>query len=171
MSDNRTPIIVAIIGLIGTLSAAVIANLDKLLSVSQTPHKPEPTPSFTTPVAKQPVNPSPEVTRPDPTIAVRDHYEGIRGGSYYAAWERLPQKIRNNSKIHPNGYSSFEDWFARINPIKVTDLQITNWQDNDNVPVKVTYFSQSKSITSSLLYQLKWNSQRNYWEFVDMTPI
>ncbi len=145
MSDNKTVIAAAIIGLIGTLGAAIIAK------------------------DQSPV-PTPESTRPDPTIAVRDHYEGIRGGSYHAAWERLLQKIKNNSRMHSNGYSSFRDWFASINPIQVIALQVTDQYDDD-ATVKVTYFSDSKSQSFYVLYKLKWNSQRDYWEFVDIIAI
>ncbi len=147
MSDNKTVIAAAIIGLIGTLGAAIIAKDQVIVKTT-----------------------SPVSTRPDPTIAVRDHYEGIRGGSYHAAWERLPQKIKNNSRMHPNGYSSFRDWFASINPIQVIALQVTDQYD-DNATVKVTYFSDSKSQSFYILYKFKWNSQRDYWEFVDIIPI
>ena len=109
--------------------------------------------------------------RPDPTVVVRDHYEGIRGRAYYAAWNRLPQKVQNDPKIHPNGYPSFESWFESINPIRVKDLQIINCQDDNNVRLKVTYYSESTSQTFSLVYQLKWNDQKSYWEFVGITPI
>jgi hypothetical protein len=111
------------------------------------------------------------IHRPDPTIAVRDHYEGIRGGGYYKAWERLPQQIKNDPKIHPDGYESFKSWFVSTNPIKVTNLVITGCQDYSRATVKVTYFSESKSKQWSLIYELQWNSQKNYWEFVNITPI
>lgn len=110
----------------------------------------------------------------DPELFVADHYESIRSKAYYAAWKRLPKKLRDNSEIHPNGYISFRDWFEKINPIKITDTRITGCSGFDNVTVKVTYISESdnfKSLKISVLCQLRWNVQKNYWEFVEIKPI
>ncbi len=110
----------------------------------------------------------------DPKIFVRDHYEGIRSKAYHSAWKRLPKKIRDNKKVHPNGYSSFRDWFEKINPIRVTDTRITGCSGLDNVTVKATYTSETdnfKSLKISVLCQLRWNAQKNYWEFVEIKAI
>ena len=110
----------------------------------------------------------------DPEVFVRDHYESIRSKAYHAAWKRLPGELRDNLKVHPDGYQSFRDWFEKINPIMITDTRITSCSELNNVAVKVTYTSEAdefKSLKISVLCQLRWNAQKNYWEFIAIKPI
>lgn len=104
---------------------------------------------------------------PSPSTEVVNYYNDINGGRYQSAWEKLPPALQSSTRVHPNGYASFEDWWEKVQSIEVQQVDvIENNPNNAVVNARVVYNMKAGNAKAvSLRYILTWDSQAQRWRF------
>jgi hypothetical protein len=99
-----------------------------------------------------------------PDSLVQNYFMSIKNGQYQKAWDMLPSDMQRNKFIHPNGYSSFTDWWKKTS-IDVDAVKIVSQSDREAiVNADVRYKAQKGSPHPlHLKYFLKRNSSTDNW--------
>ncbi|MBE9084551.1 hypothetical protein IQ278_20825 [Tolypothrix sp. LEGE 11397] len=153
-----------------------------------TPTTPTVTPtSSTTPLATTPpsltknTNPSPistskerfssftnnNVSRPSPTEVIKDYYAKINNRQYRSAWNILPVELQEDKELHPNGYSSFLDWYRdKVDFINIHNIYLAESnKDYATVKMSSTYYMRSgRKAPINLNFYMVWNESQQKWE-------
>lgn len=101
----------------------------------------------------EPVRPEP---LPDPSAFVENYYALINSGDYNAAWYRLTSSLQNDPSRHPNGYSSYIDWWTKVQYIDVYSTQVLSLSaDRAVVDASIQYIMTSgKSVYQTVRFTL-----------------
>jgi serine/threonine protein kinase, bacterial len=152
---------------------------DKPLAENPTPNNPtqQPTsvlpkkpsePIINSPTKKE--NPQENITsvrdKPSPESVIFDYYKDINSRNYQSAWSRLPQELQKNNKVHPEGLTSFINWWEQVQSVDVSKVT-TLKQNNDRVKldVRVNYNMKTGSTKNIYLnYELSWDSEMQNWK-------
>jgi hypothetical protein len=102
---------------------------------------------------------SSSVAQNPPENVISEYYQNINNRQYQAAWDKLPESLRNSREVHPNGYQSFVDFFDKLNGIQVNNLSVSDRTDYSTI-VNADLVCQSKNGNSSLLF-LRFSLYRN----------
>jgi hypothetical protein len=106
--------------------------------------------------SKPPVTPSEQL--------VMDYYEDINKGDYKTAWNKLPINIKDNLRLHPKGYLSFEQWFKKIVPVNVESIKmIDNQGGTAVVNAYSTYNIEGQPREQSINFTLIFDKLQNQW--------
>jgi hypothetical protein len=100
---------------------------------------------------------------------VIDYYAAINQGNYRESWDKLPNNLRNNSKLHPKGYLSFEEYFNKTAPIDIKSIKIT--EKKAVVNVYFTYNNQGKKQDMGLNFKLFFDENQNEWRIESITKV
>ncbi|PSB55814.1 protein kinase domain-containing protein [Chamaesiphon polymorphus] len=103
----------------------------------------------------------------DPKDTVRDYYSKINNGNYSGAWNSLPTALQNNKSVHPNGYNSFLDWWAKqVADVEVRQTNLVSQTDRDAVvDVEIEYLMRAGGVSpQKIRYVLSKNDRTYEWE-------
>jgi hypothetical protein len=121
-----------------------------------------PNPTGSNPIGSNPTistASSSSVAQNPPENVISEYYQNINNRQYQAAWDKLPESLRNSREVHPNGYQSFVDFFDKLNGIQVNNLSVSDRTDYSTI-VNADLVCQSKNGNSSLLF-LRFSLYRN----------
>ncbi|HIK06307.1 MAG TPA: protein kinase [Trichormus sp. M33_DOE_039] len=134
-------------------------------ATSQTPDHSEPTTSEPDQTTSSENTATSEVDRPPPEQAVENYYAIINQGQYETAWNLLSPSFQN-SNLHPNGYSSYVDWWrGQVESVSVDSATLVSSDaETATVDTQLTYFMKSgKESSSSVRFSLLWDAENNRW--------
>jgi serine/threonine protein kinase, bacterial len=103
-------------------------------------------------------------TPPDALIA--QYYQEINSRNYQAAWNKLPNNLREDLNVHPNGYQSFVDFFNGFGGVRVNNLTVVDRTDYSAV-VNADLSCHLKNGNDSplfLRFSLNWNNSDRQWQ-------
>jgi serine/threonine protein kinase, bacterial len=103
----------------------------------------------------------------DPKDTVRDYYSKINNGNYSGAWDSLPTALQNNKSVHPNGYNSFLDWWAKqVADVEIHQTNLVSQTDRDAVvDVDIKYLMRAGGVSPQRIrYVLSKNDRTYEWE-------
>lgn len=103
-------------------------------------------------------------TRTIPDLVVRTYYENLNNGQYQEAWEKLPSDLQIDPDIHPEGYTSFENWFQKITPIQVISISTVEQSLNEAVVIARYKYTLNGTKYESLKYSLVWDENFADWK-------
>ena len=106
--------------------------------------------------------------KPSPESAIFDYYKDINSRNYQSAWSRLPQELQKNNKVHPEGLTSFINWWEQVQSVDVSKVT-TLKQNNDRVKldVRVNYNMKTGSTKNIYLnYELSWDYEMQNWKVI-----
>lgn len=137
---------------------------------------PLPTPSNILPTAKvvspnilptPPVTPSPvaNTVKATPDIIVKNYYTNINQSKYADAWSQLSPSYKNNPQLHPNGFTSYEEWWKTLQGVELQSWQVLeNSQQGATVNVVLKYIPKTgNSFNQSLDILLMWDNTTQNW--------
>jgi uncharacterized caspase-like protein len=118
----------------------------------------EQTPSNTSEVGKS------SAGSQSPVEAVLGYYNDINCGNYEKAWESLPFSLKENKRIHPQGFESFKSYFKQIVPIRIGGTKIAeSGQSEAIVEVQFSYVDNGRLSSMTLRYSLVKDNLENRW--------
>ncbi len=107
----------------------------------------------------------PTVSKISAGQALRNYYETINRSEYQAGWSQLSPQHRNNSDLHPAGFSSFVEWWEQVSQVDMQE--ITSRETSSSTALaeaRVKYFMKSgRRISQSLRYFLVWDTTSERW--------
>ncbi|GJD21068.1 Serine/Threonine protein kinase [Rivularia sp. IAM M-261] len=111
---------------------------------------------------------TPNTSLPSPQTEVVNYYNDINSGNYQYAWDRLPKALQEDTKVHPNGYASFADWWKTVKSIDVQQVDVIETNSNNTVVnTRVAYnMKAGNTMRISLNYTLSWDNQTQKWRFI-----
>jgi hypothetical protein len=104
--------------------------------------------------------------RPPPDALIAQYYQEINSRNYQAAWNKLPNNLREDLNVHPNGYQSFVDFFNGFGGVHVNNLTVVDRTDYSAV-VNADLSCQLKNGNDSplfLRFSLNWNNSNRQWQ-------
>jgi serine/threonine protein kinase, bacterial len=131
-------------------------------------NSPTPSPSIT-PTSPSPSNsPSPIVNTPDPANTVSDYYGDLNSRNYNSAWNKLPTELRDDAKVHPAGYKSFEDWWNSVDSIEIRNIRVVSRDNEKAEAIARTVYRMKDGRTApyALRYFLEWDANQRGWAIV-----
>jgi hypothetical protein len=137
---------------------------------------PLPTPTSILPTAKvvsPNILPTPAVTpspvantvKATPDIIVKNYYTNINQSKYADAWSQLSPSYKNNPQLHPNGFTSYEEWWKTLQGVELQSWQVLeNNQQQATVNVVLKYIPKTgNSFNQSLDILLTWDNISQKW--------
>jgi serine/threonine-protein kinase len=122
---------------------------------------PSPTPSL------QISSPTPTpFDRPSPEQTIQNYYANINQGQFQTAWNQLSPSLRNNRKLHPNGYLSYIDWWGnRVQSVSVQQVNLVEESaETATVDARLQYsMKNGKVAPSSVNFLLLWDAENRRW--------
>ncbi|MGH1397183.1 MAG: protein kinase domain-containing protein [Trichormus sp.] len=105
-----------------------------------------------------------EVNQPSPEEAIDNYYATINQGEYQTAWNLLSPSFQNSS-LHPQGYTSYVDWWTQVESVTVDESSlIASDAATATVATRLTYLMKSgKQSSSSLTFSLLWDAENSRW--------
>ena len=106
--------------------------------------------------------------------ALRDYYDKINSRSYQKAWNSLSYEFQQNSKLHPQGYNSYENWWTQVEKVNVLNVvQIQQKTYHSIVNLKLQYvMSQSyRESYDDLRLNLVLDADTNCWLIDSVKPL
>jgi hypothetical protein len=103
--------------------------------------------------------------QPNPLDTVANYYGDINGRNYQAAWNKLPVELQNDTKVHPVGYKSFEDWWNSVDSIEIRNIRVVS-RDNEKAEAiaRTVYRMKDGRIAPyTLRYSLEWDANKQGW--------
>lgn len=100
-----------------------------------------------------------------PETQIAEYYQAINNRNYQSAWQMLPPDLQSNPTVHPQGYSSFTQWWESIASVDVVKIRTTR-QDADRALVNVRAIYRMKNGQSSpfiLRYMMAWDATNQKW--------
>ncbi|MDJ0557038.1 MAG: hypothetical protein QNJ68_21865 [Microcoleaceae cyanobacterium MO_207.B10] len=103
--------------------------------------------------------------------AVKSYYYHLNQGKFQQAWNQLSTSFKTNQQLHPDGYNSYNSWWAKMSKITIQDVQqISKSTETATVNVQVQYTKKSgESISQSLDLFLVWNATDKKWNIDAVT--
>ncbi|MEA5580396.1 hypothetical protein VB620_03455 [Nodularia harveyana UHCC-0300] len=107
----------------------------------------------------------PIISRPSTQQFLIDYYTHINNQQYQNAWNKLSPQLRNNSNLHPNGFTSYIEWWGKVNNVTIEEIsseEISN--ETAIINTKVRYLMKSgRQISQSLIFYVIWDSTSQQW--------
>ncbi|AFY95220.1 serine/threonine-protein kinase [Chamaesiphon minutus] len=99
----------------------------------------------------------------DPRATVRDYYSKINNRNYTGAWNALPTDLQNNKSVHPNGYDSFLDWWAKqVANVEIQQTNLVSQTDRDAVvDVTIEYVMRAGGVSPQRIRYFLVKDDRN----------
>jgi serine/threonine-protein kinase len=110
--------------------------------------------------------------RPAPQRALNEYYSLISSGQYSGAWNQLSPSFRNNSRVHPQGYDSYSNWWGQVDRVEVLDSRVVEaGADVARVDTRLRYVMRSgRTSVESVRFKLVWDAAANRW-LIDDTKL
>jgi serine/threonine protein kinase, bacterial len=138
-------------------------------SPNNTRNSPTPIPTQA-PLPIETKTPTPTITpvanKSSPTEFIQSYYSNINSGNLQTAWSQLSPSVQANSKLHPNGYVSYTEWWAgTVKRVDVNQVQLVDeGRESATVDVRVNYVLRSgKESPSGVRLTLIWDATSNKW--------
>ena len=106
------------------------------------------------------------ISRPSPTEVIKDYYAKINSRQYRNAWNSLPVELQEDKQIHPNGYSSFLQWYRdKVDFINIHNIYLTESnKDYATVKMSSTYYMRTgRKAPVNLNFYMVWNESQQKW--------
>ncbi|NER39526.1 MAG: protein kinase [Oscillatoria sp. SIO1A7] len=104
-----------------------------------------------------------------PEEFVKTYYANINFGDYRKAWDMLSPRLKNDSESHPEGYSSYLDWWTKVKRVNVIDSQTIKVNSHAIVETDLQYFLRSgREIDQTLRFSLSVDATGKNW-YLDRT--
>ena len=108
------------------------------------------------------------ISKPSAAQAVINYYENLNNSQHEKAWNQLSSQLRSNTQLHPDGYTSYTNWWKQVDRIKIfgIDLVEINNQNNQTATVDIHLQYQLKSgenILQSLRFHFIWDITSSKW--------
>jgi serine/threonine protein kinase, bacterial len=117
-----------------------------------------------TKIAKStPIN---ETDKSSPTDFIESYYGNINNGNLQTAWNQLSPSVQNNSKLHPNGYVSYTEWWAgTVKQVEINQIQLVDeGRESATVNARLNYVLRNgKQSPSAVRLTLIWDATSNKW--------
>jgi hypothetical protein len=99
-----------------------------------------------------------------PQDVVLDYYRDLNQGNFMNAWNALPVSLQQNSKVHPEGFTSFKSWFQGITPIVISKSSVVEESPNGAiVDIQCAFKVNGKPSSLSLRYALARDNTDKRW--------
>ncbi|TAF11309.1 MAG: hypothetical protein EAZ76_15045, partial [Nostocales cyanobacterium] len=130
-------------------------------------------PTSVTPAASQTtISNTGDNSRTSPTTTIERYYQHLNSSNYRNAWNTLSDSLRSNRQEHPQGYSSYLEWWEQVKYIDTQKLGTKTNNDSAYVTVKCGYnLASGRKIYATVRYYLEWNSSISDWEIMRVTKI
>lgn len=135
--------------------------VDSETSSENTPTAPTPT---TTPT---PIASAPNVS---PVDFVGNYYANINNGNLETSWNQLSQEFRNNRRLHPKGFVSYEQWWGQtVASVNINQLSLLESNNNSaTVVAKLDYnLENGEKSASDVKFYLVWDTRDRRWVIQD----
>ncbi|WP_204103381.1 MULTISPECIES: serine/threonine protein kinase [Spirulina sp. CCY15215] len=162
-------------------SQSELANQSQPESSVSPPSNLSEQPTLTQPIPNQP-NSNPPITtnpslsnnvqnnsnfsdRPDPKETVARYYSYINSEQYESAWQMLPSSIRNDTRLHPDGYVNYYNWWDSVDRVAIKNVNLVDSR-TDASEVNISYDYQMKkgnSTPQTLRFSLVWDESQDDW--------
>ncbi len=110
--------------------------------------------------------------RESPANFVGTYYGKINYSEYETAWEMLSPNLQRDVSRHPQGYTSYLNWWQTV---KLVEGDVTLKETNTDTAVvdaKIRYVMKSgREVPSLVRVYLQWNSQKNNWQIDNTTSL
>jgi serine/threonine protein kinase, bacterial len=138
-------------------------------SPNNTSNSPTPIPTQA-PLPIETKTPTPTITpvanKSSPTEFIQSYYININNGNLQTAWSQLSPGVQANTKLHPNGYVSYTEWWAgTVKRVDINQVQLVDeGRESATVDVRVNYVLRSgKESPSGVRLTLIWDATSNKW--------
>jgi serine/threonine protein kinase, bacterial len=105
------------------------------------------------------------IDRPSPEQMVRDYFATIDNGEYRSAWDMLSQPLQQDSRLHPNGYADYFQWWNSVDFVEleeVTPIDIEG--ESASVLTRLKYHMKSGNVSpQTLQIDLVWDEKSGRW--------
>jgi hypothetical protein len=118
-------------------------------------------------------SPDTGISQPSPLPIVQNYLDLIRNRNYEPAWDMLPDSMKEDKQLHPNGYQSFYEWYNSISRLDVNDLSILE-SNTDSAAVKADLhyeLSSGRELNFKLKFGLEFDSESRQWQIVAVKKI
>jgi hypothetical protein len=80
-------------------------------------------------------------------LTVQNYFNMIHNRNYQSAWAMLPQKMKEDKEIHPDGYQSFVKWYTEdVEGINIKNISVFERHSDDvSVRAEIDYNLKSKN--------------------------
>jgi serine/threonine protein kinase, bacterial len=120
------------------------------------------------PIATQTANSTPidGSEKSSPTDFIQSYYSNINNGNLQTAWNQLSPSVQGNSKLHPNGYVSYTEWWAgTVKRVEINQVQLVDeGRESATVDARLNYILRSGKVSpSAVRLTLIWDATSNKW--------
>jgi serine/threonine protein kinase, bacterial len=133
-----------------------------------------PTPD--TPIPTQ--NPSPttpaQADKPSVEGFVENYYTTINNGNLRGAWNNLSPGFQTNKKLHPQGYTSYTDWWGeKVQQVEINQVRLVEEKSNTAVvDAELNYLLKNgNNSPASVRFTLVWDGDNKQWLISDAQRI
>lgn len=146
-------------------------------TVSETPKIIVPTnPVATQPPVTQPSSPipPPQADKPSPERFVQNYYSTINSGNLRGAWNKLSPTFQTNRKLHPQGYSSYTDWWGgKVQQIEINQVNLIEQNASTaTVDAQLNYLLKNGNRSpAAVRFSLVWDATTNQWLVSDAVRV
>ncbi len=130
-------------------------------------------PVFTPRQTPSPITPKP-IEQPSPENFVQNYYETINNGDLPSAWNQLAPSFKNNRKLHPQGYTSYTQWWGgQVEQVDINQIRVVQANQNTaTVDARLNYELKNGSQSpASVRFTLTWDANNNQWVISDAQRI
>jgi serine/threonine protein kinase, bacterial len=74
-------------------------------------------------------------------------------------------ELRDNTKVHPAGYKSFEDWWNSVDSIEIRNIRVVSRDNEKAEAIARTVYRMKDGRTApyTLRYSLEWDANKQGW--------
>ncbi|WP_228055949.1 YARHG domain-containing protein, partial [Lusitaniella coriacea] len=103
--------------------------------------------------------------RPSVTQALVDYYSLINRAQYESAWTQLSKTFQNNSAVHPEGYTSYTNWWTQVNRVELGEMNVVESSaEVARVEVALTFKMQNgKESPLRIRFKFIWDEENEKW--------
>lgn len=91
-------------------------------------------------------------------------------GQYQNAWNQLSPSFQQNKSLHPDGYSSYIDWWGKqVRQIEIDQVSLVEGgAERATVKAELKYIMKNRDVISSnLRLSLLWDAEKSRWILAD----
>ncbi|MFB2918559.1 hypothetical protein [Aerosakkonema funiforme] len=113
-----------------------------------------------------------EIGKPSPKEAVPNYYSNINNRQYQAGWNQLSASFQNNTKVHPEGYTSYLNWWTTVDRVDIEEVNLIEISaETATVDVRLKYLMKTGKVAPQYLRLfLVWDGATNSW-LIDRTKL